>query len=390
MRESGFAGKRGLIEKRGGSGTEAARLKIAALVEKQETLIEIEKPGPDEIFFGSEHGASFGETLKGVDGFSLLAVSDGFIGERFRGLVTHAEFFKSKEAFLGHFAGFFTEIQLEINFGKIEVAKSEMVGVAGGFAGAARGEEHFDGAAILTAKIVEIGDVVIGLIAKQRHVVADAKLASFLVTIEGLGEIVQADEAHGHVVESDGDALPILVFGKDFVGALVVEHRLFEAVLAMEDVADVVVEAGDTASFAEFGEDFPGTFGGFEGAIVFAEQNERLNGAAEGARGFFPDFERFVNGKGLLVMLNGGAVVAASVERIGFRADGEGEIVFPAKLAADEDGGFGKTQRFVSIDADFFEDEVGELLEDFAADERFVARKKFEAVRLVFKTPQLR
>ena len=33
----------------------------------------------------------------------------------------------------------------------------------------------------------------------------------FLVTVEGFGEVVEADETHGHVVEGDGGALPVFV-----------------------------------------------------------------------------------------------------------------------------------------------------------------------------------
>ncbi len=176
-----------MVEEVGGARAEAAGFKVAAFVEKKEALIEVEKPGPDEIFFGGEHGARFCEAFEGVDGFSLLAVGDGFVGESFCGFVAHAEFFKAKEAFVGHFAGFFAEIQLEIDFREIEMAESEMIGVACYFAGAARGEEHFDGATVFAAEIVEVGDVVVGLVAKERHVVADAEFAGISGSNRGIG-----------------------------------------------------------------------------------------------------------------------------------------------------------------------------------------------------------
>jgi hypothetical protein len=81
MRESGFAVKRGLIEKLSGTGTETARFKVAAFVEEKKALIEVEEPGPDEIFFGGEHRSSFCEAFEGVDRFSLLTIGDGFVGE---------------------------------------------------------------------------------------------------------------------------------------------------------------------------------------------------------------------------------------------------------------------------------------------------------------------
>ena len=169
-----------------------------------------------------------------------------------------------------------------------------------------------------------------------------------------MAKIVQADEAHGHVVEGDGGALPIFVMGESFVGALVVEHGFFEAVLAVEDVADVVVEVGDAPGFADTDEDFARLFGGLEGAVVFAEQNERLDGTAKGAGGFFPIAKGFVHFDGLFVMLDGGAIVSAGVESVGFGACAEGDVFFAAQFAADQDGGFGEVQGFFSVYADFF------------------------------------
>ena len=134
------------------------------------------------------------------------------------------------------------------------------------------------------------------------------------------------------------------------------EHGFFEAVLAVKDVADVVVEIGDASGLADTDEDFSRLFGGFESAIVLAEQNERLDGAAEGASGFFQIAESFVHFDGLFVMLDGGAIVSAGVESVGFGARAEGDVFFAAQLAADEDGGFGEVQRFFSVYADLFED----------------------------------
>src|SRR5579862_664988 len=122
MRQSGFARKDKLIEELGSASAKAASFKVAAFVEEEEALIEIQEPGPDEIFFGGEHGASFGEALEGLNGFALLSVGDGFVGQSFGRFVTHSEFFETQETALSHFAGFFAEVELEINFGEIEMA----------------------------------------------------------------------------------------------------------------------------------------------------------------------------------------------------------------------------------------------------------------------------
>src|SRR5580700_1499189 len=180
MSQGGFTGQGSFVEEGGGPGAEAAGLEVAAFVEEKEALIEIEKPGPDEIFLGGEHGARFCEPFKGVDSLALLPVGNGFVGESFCSFIAHAELLETKKTLVSHFAGFFAEVELEIDFGKIEVAESEVIGVAGDLAGAARGEKHFNGAAVFAAKIVEVGDVVVGLIAQERHVVADAEFARFL------------------------------------------------------------------------------------------------------------------------------------------------------------------------------------------------------------------
>ena len=138
--ESGFAVKRGLIEKRGSAGAETAGFEVAAFVEEKKALVEIEEPGPDEILLGGEHGAGFCEPLEGLDRFSLLAVSDGFVRERLRGLVTHFELFKAEKTFVGHFAGFFAKVQLEIDLREIHVTQSEMIGITRNFTGSARGK----------------------------------------------------------------------------------------------------------------------------------------------------------------------------------------------------------------------------------------------------------
>ena len=138
------------------------------------------------------------------------------------------------------------------------------------------------------------------------------------------------------------------------------EHGFFEAVLAVEDVADVVVEVGDAPGFADTDEDFSRFFGGVEGAVVFAKQNERLDGAAEGASGFFQVAEGLVHFDSLLVMLDGGAIISAGVESVGLGASAEGDVFFAAQLTTDQDCGFGEVERFFCVYADFFEDQVGE------------------------------
>src|SRR6267143_3240622 len=168
------------------------------------------------------------------------------------------------------------------------MTKSEMIRVARGFATAPRGKEHFDGAAVFAAKVIQISDVVVGLVAQERHAVPLAQFASFLVTIEGPGKVIRVDQAHGHVVQRNGDSLPIPMFGQRLEGSLVVRQGLLESVLTMKDIAHVVLKPADTQGFAETREDFPRALRGLEGAVILAKQNEGLDGAAQCASCFLP------------------------------------------------------------------------------------------------------
>ena len=48
-----------------------------------------------------------------------------------------------------------------------------------------------------------------------------------------------------------------------------------------------------------------------------------------------------------------------------------------------------EVQRVFSVDANLFHDEIGELLDDLAANERFMAREKFAEGRVIFDASQL-
>ncbi len=106
-------------------------------MEEKEALIQVEEPGANEIFFRGEHGSGFCEAFEGVNDFSLLAVGDSFVGEGFCCFVAHAKLFKTKKTFAGHLSRFFAQVQLKIDLRKIEIAKSNMVGVTRNFTFAA-------------------------------------------------------------------------------------------------------------------------------------------------------------------------------------------------------------------------------------------------------------
>jgi len=114
-----------------------------------------------------------------VNCFPLLAIGDRFVCQRFRGLITHAQFFEPQKTFLRHLPRFFAQVQLEVNLRKVEMAECEMISIAVTSQARRVAKKHFDGAAVFAAEVVQVGDVVIRLIAQQRHSVAFTQIPGF-------------------------------------------------------------------------------------------------------------------------------------------------------------------------------------------------------------------
>src|SRR5260370_2011740 len=100
MCENGLSGEQRLIEEFGCADTQPSRLKVASLMEEQQTLVEIQKPRPYQIFFTRKHFACLSEPFERVNRSPLLAVGDLFVGQRFSRFITHAQLFKSQKTFL--------------------------------------------------------------------------------------------------------------------------------------------------------------------------------------------------------------------------------------------------------------------------------------------------
>jgi hypothetical protein len=215
------------------------------------------------------------------------------------------------------------------------MTESEMIGVAGDLTGTPRGKQHFDGPAVFAAEIVQVGDVVVGLIAQQRHAVALARFAGFLITLERAGKVIQADQAHRHVAKDDGDALGVFVRQQASVSALVVSDGFLETILAVKDVAEVDFKPRETPRVVETGEDFLGAVCRFEGFIVLTQQDERLDGTAQSARGLFLDLRRIVQFDGLFVMFDRRGVISAGVERISLGAQTQSQTFVAAQPLPD-------------------------------------------------------
>ena len=165
-------------------------------------MVEINQPGPDKVFFAYELCPRLGEELEGPEPFPGLTEGHGFVRHALRSLVSHPQFLKEHIAFMGCFPGFLAQVQFQVDFREVKMAESEVILVARFSAAAPRRVEHFNRPAVFPAKIVEVSNVVIGLSAQKGELVFIAERASLLV--EGLSarEIVQRDQAHGHVRKS--------------------------------------------------------------------------------------------------------------------------------------------------------------------------------------------
>jgi hypothetical protein len=186
-----------------------------------------------------------------------------------------------------------------------------------------------------------------------------------------------------------GNTFRVLIRKQTLISALVLSNSFLKAILAVKNVAEIDIETRETPSVVEAREDVSGPIDSFEGFIVLTKEDQRLDRTAESAGGLSPVAEGFIYFEGLLVMLDGGAIVATGVESIGFSAEAESDVFFSAQPAADQNSGFGKVQRLAGVDSNSFEDQIGELVYDLAADQCFVTRQKCAAILLVLKMGQL-
>ena len=149
----------------------------------------------------------------------------------------------------------------------------------------------------------------------ERDVAIEKQIFGALVAGESFREIVEADQAHRHVVERDGELFGVAVGEKLLVGVLVVIERFLEAILAVKNVADVVFETGQTALVAHFGEDFLGFGGESEGAVVIANHDVGMNGGGDGAADAFLIFGLLEKCFGFVVEGDGGLTYSPRSER---------------------------------------------------------------------------
>ena len=118
-----------------------------------------------------------------------------------------------------------------------------MVGVAQHARALARGLVELEGARVLAAEVMEVGDVVVGLDDEPRQAVRVGEAARLLVQGESAREIVQADLAHGQVAQGHRDVVRLADGGEGGAGPLVEGEGLRELIPPVVEVADVGVQA---------------------------------------------------------------------------------------------------------------------------------------------------
>ena len=85
---------------------------------------------PDFVFFFDEEFFCFAESFERLRGLAFLTEGDRLIDERFRGFVADFEFAEELIAVMSDVVNFGAEIELDVDVGKIEVAKSDEIFVA--------------------------------------------------------------------------------------------------------------------------------------------------------------------------------------------------------------------------------------------------------------------
>ena len=144
-------------------------------------------------------------------------------------------------------------------------------------AGHAHRPQQIERTTVVSAKVVQVGDVVVRLRDEERHALACAVLARPLVGRHCALEVVERGEHDGHVVQNRGDAFHIMEHHQAFVGALVAFERLGHPILAMKDVGDVQIQPRQAVVVVQGCEDIACTLGGMMCPLVLTQQHQRLD-----------------------------------------------------------------------------------------------------------------
>ena len=191
------------------------------------------------------------KTLEGPQGFALSAHAHGEVGERLGRLVRHLQALEPGQGLLGQGHALVEEVQLEVQLRLVEVAQRAVVGVAERLRARPRGLVELEGHRVFAAKVVQVGDVVVGLHHQPGQAVRLAEGARLAVDGEGPGEVVQADVADRDVAEGDRHVVGRAHLAQRGQRALVEAEGLREPVAPVVQVRHVGVQARQAEAVAE-------------------------------------------------------------------------------------------------------------------------------------------
>jgi len=113
-----------------------------------------------------------------------------------------------------------------------------------------------------------------------------------------------------------------------------VRDRFLESILAVIDVANIDFQTGEAPRVIQARKISPGAFRGLKRHVVLTSENHRLDRAAQSYRSFVPIAQRFVKAKRLLMVLDGGAIIARGIQSVGFCSQGKRQSSLPRKRLA--------------------------------------------------------
>src|SRR5207302_4956759 len=270
------------------------------------------------------------------------------------------------------------------------MAKSQVVGVASGLTGPSSRVEGFDRAAVFATQVIEVGDVVVSLGDKERHVVLLAKRAGPLVSGQSPWKIVQTNQANRHIAEDHGNSFHVLVRQQPLIGAFVVSDGFFKTILPVIDVADVDFQPRETPLVIDTSEYLSGAFRSLKRLIVFAKQDQRLDGSAQSTRRLFPIGKRFIQPVSLLVKFDGRPVIARGVQSVCLGAQTQSQSIFALQASSDKDGRLREVQGFLRADTDSFNDQFGKLLDSCFMNQAAMTRQELTTSGLRRELRELR
>ena len=227
--------------------------------------------GHSGIVFAGGNLARLAEQIECGGAFALGVQCDSQIDARPGALIMHAERFEMLEAAACELGGFFNERELEVDLGLIEIAEAGVIAIAILLVNFTSRAKKIERRGVIAAKVMKKGDVVIGLRRQQRHFVPGAKLAHAVIGFQGTFEIVECDQADGHIMQRHADAFHIAMRKELSIRAFVDGQRLPVTTLAMINVGQVDIDACDAPRFIEVSKKFLCAFGRLTGLGVLAQ-----------------------------------------------------------------------------------------------------------------------